>query len=270
MEQVLDNLIAVSLVFLLLSLIVKGVQDILKHFFNNKENAMQEVLNAFIGPEAREGLSEALNAVFGQKYVGFLEHFDVDQFRELLDKADQQKIGAALVANLKESDIGKAKDVAVKQFTNALDEFQKLYEKKMGLSVFVISLVVVLLFNANVISIYEDIRTDAVTRNALVKVAEREYTTLIEVTEGKAERDIAGAFGEARDRIKNYLVDAPIIMRGVIGGHYQLYFKDFDSHPFLMLPGLLFSAFLVYLGAPFWHDLLQSLLSAKNLLKKKR
>jgi hypothetical protein len=269
MEQILDDFIAVALVFLLLSLIVKGVQDVLKHVLNNKENAMTEMLIKFLGREVKEGLSEALKTVFGQKHVGVLERFNVDQFREILDKADGQKLDNALCANLKEPDVNRAKELAVGQFTNAVNGFQKLYGQKMGATVFLLSLAVVLLLNANIVSIYEEIRANSVTRTALVKIADQKYSTTLEVTEGDSDEDVSAALQEDRDKIKDYLTDAPIIMRGVIGGNYHLYVTDFERHPFIMIFGLLFSAFLVYLGAPFWHDLLQSLLSAKNILKRK-
>jgi hypothetical protein len=268
MEQILDEFIAVALVFLLLSLIVKGVQDLLKHVLNNKEDAMTEVLIKFLGPEVKDGLSKALKTVFGQKNVGFLERFNVDEFREILDKANGQKLGSALCENLKESDVNRAKELAVKQFTNAMTAFQKLYERKMGLTVFLLSLAVVLLLNANIVSIYEEIRANSVTRTALVKIAEQKYSNTLEIAEGDTDDEVSAALEEDRARIKDYLTEAPIIMRGVIGGNYHLYATDFERHPFIMIPGLLFSAFLVYLGAPFWHDLLQSLLSGRNILKR--
>ena len=269
MEQILDDFIAVALVFLTLSLIVKGVQDILKHTLSNKENAMTEVLIKFLGPEVKDRLSEALKTVFGQKYVGFLERFNVKEFQEILEKADGEELDAALCKSLKESDGKRARELAVAQFTNAMNSFQKLYEQKMGITVFLLSLAVVLLLNANIVSIYEEIRTNSVTRAVLIKIADQKYGTTLEATEGDSDEDVFNALQRERDQIKDFLTDAPIIMRGVIGGNYHLYAADFERHPFIMIPGLLFSAFLVYLGAPFWHDLLQSLLSAKNLLKRK-
>jgi hypothetical protein len=116
------------------------------------------------------------------------------------------------------------------------------------------------------VSIYEEIRTNSATQAALVSIAGQKYITALEVAEGDNNEDVTAALHEERDKIKDYLTDAPIVMRGVIGGNYHLYLTDLERHPFLMAPGLLFSAFLVYLGAPFWHDLLKSLLSAKNIL----
>ena len=45
MEQIVDQLLAVALVFLLLSLVVKGIQDIVKFLFDNKEKVMQQIVN---------------------------------------------------------------------------------------------------------------------------------------------------------------------------------------------------------------------------------
>ena len=58
MDQILDNFIAVALVFLLLSLIVKGLQDILKWIFGNKEKALEQALCEFVGKDASTAIKD--------------------------------------------------------------------------------------------------------------------------------------------------------------------------------------------------------------------
>ena len=50
MERILDQWIAVAVFFLVLSLIVKGIQDMLKALFDQKQQAMRAALNTFMGP----------------------------------------------------------------------------------------------------------------------------------------------------------------------------------------------------------------------------
>ncbi len=267
MEQILDNYIAVAVVFLLLSLIVKGVQDILKYFFDHKEKILTDALTAFMGPNLRlPDILDSLNTVFGRRDAKFLENLTAEQFRQVLDRTNPQAF-QGLPQSLGFADLQEAKHFAAAQFQAAMKSFQERYERSMAVWVFLTSLVVVVLFNANILNIYEEIRGNSVTRQVLIGLAENKYKNIVQDSK---------SLEDARKEIKDIVTDAPIIMRGVIGGNVSwdcsdinLYCKDFQSHPWLMVPGLLFSGFLVYLGAPFWHDLLESLLSAKNVLRKK-
>lgn len=269
MEQILDQFIAVALVFLLLSLIVKGIQDLLKYVFDNKERAMRAALDAFMGPNLQlQDILGSFQTVFGQTKAKFLENLTPNQFRGLLDRIEPQRLDA-LSTQFAFADINRAKEFVAQQFANALKEFQARYERSMGRYVFGLSLVVVVLCNANVISIYEEIAVNAATRQSLVALAEAKYREVLETVEEESGEDVQKRLQQTRDQITAIFIDVPIIMRGMIGWRLDMYVQDTRKHPVLMIPGLLFSAFLVYLGAPFWHDLLQTLLSAKNVLRRR-
>jgi hypothetical protein len=66
----------------------------------------------------------------------------------------------------------------------------------------------------------------------------------LEGLEGAPANELEDSLRDSRAKIKERVTDAPIIMRGVIG-------------------------LKINLCAPFWHDLLQSLLSAKNALRRR-
>jgi hypothetical protein len=270
MDQILDNFIAVALVFLLLSLIVKAVQDILKWFWANKEKALEQTLCEFVGKDASKAIKNKVCSVFGAKDMTVLEHFSESQFSSILEKLEP----AALThlpkeLGISEQDVESAKAAAVTQFSNAIAKFQASYERDMAYWVFGVSALVVVLFNANIVAIYEEIRTNSVTRQSLVQIADTRYRTVLENADEDAGEDLGELLQAERQKIDSYLTDAPILMRGIIGGNFDVYIKDLRTYPYLMLPGLVFSVFLVYLGAPFWHDLLSSLLSMKNVLRRK-
>jgi hypothetical protein len=271
MEQILDNYIAVAVVFLLLALIVKGMQDILKYFFDLKDKILASTMDAFMGPNLKlPHILDYTNTVFGRRDAKFLESLSAEQFRRLLDGMNQAGL-SGLADSLGFTSLDDAKDFAAVQFKSAIKNFQEHYERYMAVWVFCTSLVVVLLFNANILYVYENIRDNAVTRQALISIAEAKYAQALRQKQQNTPDPEA-----VKKEIARYVADAPVMMRGIIGGKFDfvcgdsnIYCQDFREHPLLMIPGLLFSAFLVYLGAPFWHDLLESLLSAKNVLRKK-
>ena len=276
MDQILDNFIAVALVFLLLSLIVKGLQDILKWIFGNKEKALEQALCEFVGKDASTAIKDKVCQVFGKPDLTVLEHFKDGQFLSLLDKlapVDLKNLPIELGIIRTEEDPAQtfelAKNAAATQFSNAIAKFQATYERNTGYWIMAVSFVVVVLFNANIVAIYEEIRTNSVTRQSLVQIADNRYRTVMEKADEEGGDDLASLLQAERQKVNSYLTDAPILMRGIIGGNLDTYKTDIAAYPYLMVPGLLFSAFLVYLGAPFWHDLLSSLFSMKNMLRHK-
>jgi hypothetical protein len=158
-------------------------------------------------------------------------------------------------------------------FDTVMQSFEERYHRGMRTWSFFTALIVVIVLNANVFSIYSRIVESNVLRANLTGAGAKLMTLHDRVEEREAQLNQANSDGEnlkkliEADRAQiDQLVDQysgfgfePLRWRGVPPPMELL----------RTLLGWLLMAMLLTLGAPFWHDALESLFGVKNLLRRR-
>jgi hypothetical protein len=129
--------------------------------------------------------------------------------------------------------------------------FQAAYTRKNKIFVLVTSFIVVLVLNANIIFLYEQISADSVTQQTLAGRAQK--TELPAPAQG----DLKVVYAKDHEQISSALDQYPILMR-------TFSYKEDFKRPWTTLFGLLVMGALVSLGAPFWNDVLKSLANSNS------
>ncbi|HEX6085432.1 MAG TPA: hypothetical protein VF266_12965 [Thermoanaerobaculia bacterium] len=131
--------------------------------------------------------------------------------------------------------------------------FEERYTRHMRTWAFLISIVLVVVMNADVFQVYRRLATSELSQQRVLAqydVIKKQYENAGAST-GNLKTDLDRAFNEAAESY-------PAM------GMQPLDFSDFNGWtPF----GWLVMAALLSLGAPFWHDTLESLFGLKNFLR---
>ena len=166
-------------------------------------------------------------------------------------------------------------------YDTVMHSFEERYSRSMKTWAFVISLLVAVWLNANIFNIYRDVSTNAERRKAILQSREE---VLRRYEESLAAAKLAnGPLGE-QTRIQGLIESARQDIEKDAAKYASFGFPSLDEeiqalpHPpqskalhvlLWSLPGWLLMAALLSLGAPFWHDTLESLFGLKNLLRKR-
>lgn len=166
-------------------------------------------------------------------------------------------------------------------YDTVMHSFEERYSRSMKTWAFVISLLVAVWLNANIFNIYRDISTNMDRRNAILQSREevlRRYEESLAAAKlangppGEQTR-IQGLIESARQDIEKDAAKYAAFGFPSLGEEIQALPHPRRSktwHVLLWsLPGWLLMAALLSLGAPFWHDTLESLFGLKNLLRKR-
>lgn len=312
MLEILDGIIATAAVVLALSLIVQAIQQVIKQAFDLKSSYMRKELLALFGTVKPAADSEGMRRMVGNV---------IQAVRPYSGKLDQESAGASqIVAEIeakirsfgykdleliKGLDENKLKEIvkslpmfggsgAKDKLKKVLEDietwfdvtkkaFQDHYERRMKTWALVVSGILVLALNANVIDIYREFATQKSVREAAVAMGQRFLSVPIDsltrqtsapkndTTRVESNRDsiIVGQIKENVSQIQKILSDNSFqLFRWTKPPHLrsQTWFLDLVTTLF----GWAGMALLVSLGAPFWYDLLKTLFGVKNLLQKKR
>jgi hypothetical protein len=302
MFDILDAIIATTAIVLGISLIVQAIQQIVKQWLDLKSHYMRFQLLAMFGSSHKEdetsrfyGMTritklmegadpraevivrelEAAFKSFGYKDLELLERMPVAEF---------QKIVASLPMFSKAKDEIKHVRAEIETwFDITKRSFQDLYERRMRLWTLIIGAVTVVVLNANIFEIYREFSTNKVVRDAAVAWAERVVSAPIDsVLSGSrfAGRDSAGAKPlsdqEIRKQIEKRFGDIQSVVNA--NGFQVLRWRQAQRDAFLSgwlsegwfknlaksLLGWLGMILLVSLGAPFWYDILKTVVGFKN------
>lgn len=255
-----QNLISLVLLVYVLSVIVQGIQEFIKKVLSTKATVMEETVKKFMGESlslpqvkgalARRGLD-----------ITALENLNKQDFRHLLDGIEFKDSPMEGIVKTAGATIENIKDNIAGSYESFRAAFQQAYTKKNNLFVLVLSFMVVLILNANLIVLYDQILADQAVQQALVGKAALPRTD----QSGKngndqSPADLVAAVQNTRDAITKDLQDYPILLRT------SKFKEDYKNHPYTQIPGLLIMGFLVSLGAPFWNDLLKGMTGINNVL----
>ncbi len=163
----------------------------------------------------------------------------------------------------------KARITAVETwYDTVMLSFEERYSRSMRTWSFVIGLIVAIVLNANLFTIYKKLSTDDVAR-ARVIAAQQRVVDLYEKSKAATDAKDEVKLTALRDKLKNDLDTETGEYESF--GFEPLQWRDVNTARDVgySLFGWLAMALLLTLGAPFWHDVLQSLFGVKNLIEKR-
>ncbi len=309
MFEILDATIATAAMILGLSLIVQAIQQIIKQTLDLKSSYMRSELLAIFNDPPKwtvyVGNFLPINRLLGKgndvghKIVRELEErmrgFGFNDLH-MLEDVDTVKL-KKMIGNLP-----VAKDETLKdKFNEALQDvdkwfdlckkaFQEHYERRMKYWAFGISLVVVMIMNANVIDIYKDFSTNKTKRDAVVAAAPK----LLELAEKQNQSPLTDSAAKLNDHQKDSIITAQahfidslasdqtlnlyrwnikggdaLRCTNEMGCSFWIGVHDFFHALWKNALGWLAMALLVSLGSPFWYDFLKTVMGLKDRIKRK-
>jgi hypothetical protein len=265
----LQSLTAVIALIFALSVIVQAVQEFIKDILQTKPKAMMQVLNEFMGDMLNAGDVQNALKVRGLD-VSALENFSTSDFRSLLDAIpfDQQKVQKLVQGG--QASLDKIKDNIAGAYQGALARFQRIYEGKNKQTAALLSIVLVLILNANVIFLYESISADPATQQAIISKVQTIVSANANAKGGTSDDPSAQlnalktSYQATRNDIATVLNTDTTLVRT------KLYPDDFQEHWLKTTLGLLLMGGLVSLGAPFWNDVLKGATGVNNAFNGKK
>ena len=211
-----------------------------------------------------------------RKTVARLDVLDAKALSDLILEIDHAQItGLKGVTNPPPADrLTKVAAYATKWFDLSVNPVKERYRRRMQISAVVAGAVVVLALNADAFWIVRQSRNDPAFR-ASVQLAAESLSTADRVVESL--NDSLAHDTTAADSVWEPLAarrDSAVARRdslalAAVTGNSPL-FRGYDKtwkFSFEWVIGILISALLVGLGAPFWHDLLESLAGFKDRVR---
>ena len=154
-------------------------------------------------------------------------------------------------------------------FDTVMQGFEERYARNMRTWSFLIGLGVAIAMNANIVQVYKSFSSDDIERQRVIArgaAIQADYTTRVSANPANTQL-INQMKSELEENAKSYnaLGLTPMTMKTWNEIWEHRWTPDFWE----TLAGWLVMAFLLSLGAPFWHDALESLFGVKNLLQQK-
>ncbi len=251
-----QSLVSLVLLIFVLSVIVQALQEFIKSALNTKASVMEETVEKFMGnhltvPQVRSALT-----VRGFDLAA-LENFNKDDFRHLLDGIELEEAQVKGVVASAQATVDQVKENIAASYEAARASFQQAYTRKNKTIALILSMLVVVLLNANLIILYELIASDQAAQQAIVGKAP---AVRANQSGDQQQTDLGTQYSQSRDQVQTALGSYPILIRTA------KFREDFTTHPYTEVPGLLLMGLLVSLGAPFWNDILKGLMGINNTL----
>ena len=242
---------------------------ILSDILNLREMKIGEVLDSL--GEVQEKIKEELTAKPGDTNLK-----ELDQ--------ELNAIAVALATLYKEVDAatvplrGKLREVE-SWYDTVMQSCEERYTRGMKTYAFVISLAVAVWLNANIFNIYRDVSTNADMRTTIVAAGQgalqRYQEQLVApdvINDPNKQKALNALIDHTKENIRKNTEDYGKFGFKTMEAEYAESIKgkswpDQGRHIFMILVGWLLMAALLSLGAPFWHDALESLFGLKNLLR---
>ena len=259
MSALLQTGISLVLLVYILSVMVQAIQEFVKSVLGTKASVMAETVTKFMGVSLP--LSEVKNALARRGLdLTALENLNKADFRHLLDGVEFAGVNVDGIVKTGQATLDSVKDNIAASYDGFRTAFQQAYTKKNKLFVLAFSFLLVIVLNANLLVLYDQISADQAVQSALVAKASTVPASAQSGTTGQAANDVMAAFENTRVAVSQDLEAYPIIFRT---GKYG---ADYDQHPYSQIPGLLIMGILVSLGAPFWNDVLKGVTGINNSL----
>lgn len=229
---------------------------------------MQELSVDDEGREIVQKLTGKLKE-FGYKDLGLLEDVDAKTFKKIVASIS---VGGKKLSRDAQREIDTWFELSKKAF-------QELYERRMKYWSLGLSLAVVLVFNVNLFEVYREFVTDKALRASGVALAraldQRSGAQLPDASSGTQDEEAfthdttVGGSSSKHQLDSLFSSNAFSPWRWTPDRWKSIKERNDPWGIGLTLFGWLAAALMVSLGAPFWYDVLKSLLSFKQVLKSK-
>jgi hypothetical protein len=218
---------------------------------------------------------EAATRSFGYKDLELIETISADDLKRLTKSLP-------MFAKAKEQWKNVEKDIDT-WLTFTQRAFQELYQRRMKLWSFLVSAIIVIILNANLLDVYGEFSMNKPVRDAAVAMAEK-FVAMprdsILVNEKTGSKDTSYIVSKPDSLIVLAIQKSLSDVQQVAASKTFQVFRwtktrvaqFYGDRWYVIWPkailGWLAMTLLVSLGAPFWYDLLKSLMGIKNYLKK--
>ncbi len=257
-----------------------------------KPQAMQFTEAAEQHPEAKQLVDKIRNKLsgFGYNDAGMLEGMNKDTFfriaGDLFDTAELEQRDRSSLSQSEKDEIEKKARFLEKArwdieqwYELTMTSFKDHYERRMKMWAFLMGAAVVVWLNANIFDIYKEFSTNRVLRDSAVKIGERLAAT-------PKDSLIVAKLADGSDSVQ-YVPDS--LAFKAIQTHIKFIDSTVNAQSFQLMRwntasgtplswnmGVIFSAIwgnilgwlgmtlLVGLGAPFWYDILKTIVGLKE------
>jgi hypothetical protein len=255
-----QTLLALVVLIYVLCVIVQGLQELVKSALNTKAKTMEATIKKFMGNLLTNNQVQHALDERGLDITA-LEHYNRADFRSLLDgvqfTASQIQEIPKIVASA-DATVDELKDHAAAAYDAARAKFEQSYATANKWWVLALSVVVVVVLNANLIKIYEQLESDQVIAQAIVGSASKVTSPVV-----KPGSELGQLYETTQTDIKGRLQQYPIIVRW---GQWKPDWGTTVADKFYTFFGLALMIVLVSLGAPFWNDVLKGMTGVNNAL----
>jgi hypothetical protein len=172
--------------------------------------------------------------------------------------------------------LGRLSENVDNWFETIMQSFEERYVRSMKSFTLVISFVVVVLLNANLLGIYREISANEAKRNLIVQTGEQLNRSLREQPAANTEQINQTLNQWAKQSYEQIEKDASLYTAlGFDGPQWILDIPNrlrtsTASDVIETIIGWALMTMLLSVGAPFWQDTLQSLFGLKNLLRRRK
>jgi hypothetical protein len=159
-------------------------------------------------------------------------------------------------------DVAAFKTSLEKWYDDTMDRVSGWYKRKTQLILLIIGLALAIIFNINSIEIVKKLSVDKDAISGLVKMAVQ-YNKSHATLPNDTNKQTQGMFIKVSDTLRNQLKQTESLMAtGHTCNEFCCPFKPYDL--VVALLGWLITALAISLGAPFWFDLLQKVISLRG------
>lgn len=306
--KILEVLICIIFLYLLLSLLVTTIQELLSSILKLRSKELEKGITRMLGDEnqmklpadffshwmikylsknEKEKPSYISKTDFSKALVDILKHTpDIKNTDDVITEAisklpdgDTKKLINSFWEDSKK-DITQFKVSVEGWFDSTMDRVTGWYKRIIQRFVFAIGLAIVILFNVDTFQVYQTLSNDDTKRASLVemakvysdmyekKIAENRQGAAVKNTGGTTE-EIAKSINEIQEELVRMNSDCNTLGLGWSNCNELLPLKISNWQNYLQkILGWLVTALAITLGAPFWFDMLQKTMNIRNAGKK--
>lgn len=276
--EALNITIGMIFIYLLFSLFVSIINEIIGNLFNARGNKLFESIKDLIGEEGiREivkdprikiltrkanVLSSAKAELEELKNTHWPDHIPEGIFADIIADLDNSKIGGAI--GTLHDDVKNSASRMKEVYEIALLQTRRTYTQYARKLTLWVSIIVVLLFNVDSISIFKDLANDPEKAALVAQMAENYIAANDSLQLGADDATIAELKEELQKLQKSQLEDLESTLG--FGWNSTQFWNEIKWHS---LPGWIITILALSLGAPFWFDLLKKVVNIKREVQSK-
>ncbi len=275
--EALDVVIGMIFIYLLFSLFVSIINEVIGHLFNSRGSKLYDSILELIGKEATQELFKdhrikvlsknsktILNSAseISKLKKAWPEHIPASLFGEIIAEIDNSMIGG-IIGDLKD-EIKNSSIKTKEAYEMALLKTKQTYKHNVRKLTVMVSVIVVILFNVDSISIFKDLGTDASKIVIITDMAEKYIAANDTSTSPDTQNTVADLKNKLNEIHKTQIHDLESTLG--LGWENKKFWKELKWHS---IPGWIITVLALSLGAPFWFDTLKRVINIKNEIKGK-